>query len=172
MRRSNYFAIAAALVAGVALATADARAQLVCDEYAGDPAEGTPEWTQRDAQNVACGEQRTADANASPAFLAKYDEQVAIEQIEFATVTAPEWAAEPNRQHAGAGAVPESKVTDPFRSPEEWAATGHGRHLKFYFINSATGAKLRARLFAPNLENPPQIYPVLAFSPGLQSYNE
>jgi dienelactone hydrolase len=164
-RHSLRWLIALALLASAPAA----RAQLVCDEYAGDPAESTPEWTQRDADNVACGNQKATDADASPAFHAKYDEQVAIEQQEFATVTAPEWAAEPNRQHAGAGAVPESKVTDPFRSPEEWAAAGHGRHLKFYFISNG-GAKLRARLFAPNDET--GTYPLLVFSPGLQSYNE
>ena len=170
MRRSNYFAIAATCAA---LAASGARAQLVCDDYAGDPAENTPEWIQRDANNVACGYQRYQDAAASPAFLAKNQEQIAIEELEFLTVTAPEWAADPIvRVHAGAGAVPQSKATDPFRSPEEWAAAGRGRHLKFYFINSITGAKLRARLFAPNLTDPPQTYPVLAFSPGLQSYNE
>src|SRR5437773_9805486 len=103
MRRSNYLGIAAAVAASViAFAAPGARAQLVCDEYAGDPAEGTPEWTQRDADNVSCGEQRAADADASPAFQAKYNARMAIEQDEFATVTAPEWAAEPNRQHAGA----------------------------------------------------------------------
>jgi dienelactone hydrolase len=156
------------VIALALLGSAPARAQ-VCDEYAGDPAEGMPEWTQRDADNVVCGNQKAVDADASPAFQAKYDEQVAVEQIEFATVTAPEWAAEPTRLHAGAGAVPESKVTDPFRSPEEWAAAGRGRHTKFYFINGL-GAKLRARLFAPN--DTTRTYPVLVFSPGLQSYNE
>ena len=172
MRRSNFLRLAAALVIGIAWAPPAARAQLVCDEYAGDPAEGTPEWTQRDADNVSCGQQKADDADASPAFQAKYDEQVAIEELEFATVTAPEWAAEPNRFHGGAGAVPQSKVTDPFRSPEEWAAAGRGRHWKGYFINNATRAKLRARVFAPNLTVLPQTYPVIAFSPGLQSYNE
>ncbi len=165
-RHSSRWLIAFSLAAGVATA---AHAQLVCDEYAGDPAEGTQEWTDRDANNVACGQQRATDADTSPAFQAKYNEQVAIELIEFATVTSVEWAAEPNRQHAGAGAVPQSKATDPFRSPEEWAAAGRGRHTKFYFINSL-GAKLRARLFAPNDQT--QTYPVLVFSPGLQSYNE
>lgn len=153
----------------MSLAADGARAQLVCDDSVADPAEGTPEWTLRDANNVACGNQRFVDAGASPAFLAKYDEQLAVEELEFVTVTAPEWAAEPTRQHAGAGAVPQSKVTDPFRSPEEWAAAGHGRHAKFYFINSI-GAKLRARLFAPN--DTTRSYPILVFSPGLQSYNE
>jgi predicted dienelactone hydrolase len=161
-----------AFAAGVATVTPAAHAQLVCDEYAGDPAEGTPEWTQRDAENVECGNQKFSDADASPAFHAKYDEQVAIEVIEYATVTQPEWAAEPNRLHNPGTTVPASKVTDPFRSPEEWAAAGHGRHWKGYFINNATRAKLRARVFAPNLTDPPQTYPVLAFSPGLQSYNE
>ena len=105
MTRRSIFCLIASLA--LAAGAPAARAQ-VCDEYAGDPAEGTPEWTQRDADNVSCGNQKASDADASPAFQAKYDEQVAIEQVEFATVTAPEWAAEPNRPHAGAGAVPPS----------------------------------------------------------------
>src|SRR5213593_1855291 len=96
MRRSNYLGIAAAVAASViAFAAPGARAQLVCDDDAGNPAENTPEWTQRDANNVACGYQRYQDAADSPAFLAKNQQQVAIEEIEFATVTAPEWAADP-----------------------------------------------------------------------------
>ena len=46
--RSIGWLITFALAAGAPAA----RAQ-VCDQYAGDPAEGTPEWTQRDADNVA-----------------------------------------------------------------------------------------------------------------------
>jgi dienelactone hydrolase len=170
MRRSNYFAIATVCVA---FATSGARAQVVCDDDAGNPAENTPEWTQRDTTNVACGYQRYQDAADSPAFLAKNQQQVAVEELEFLTVTAPEWAADPVvRVHANCCSNPQSKATDPWRSPEDWAAAGRGRHVKFYFINSITGAKLRARLFAPNLTDPQQTYPVLAFSPGLQSYNE
>ena len=40
------------VVFAVALAAHGARAQLVCDGHADDPAPGTPEWTQRDADNV------------------------------------------------------------------------------------------------------------------------
>lgn len=153
----------------ISLAATAASAQLVCDEYAGDPNEGTQAWTERDANNVACGHQRYQDAADSPAFHAKFQEQVAIEEIEFATVTAPEWAAEPNRQHANCCTSPQSKVTDPFRSYEEWADAGRGRHLKFHFINEG-GAKLRARLLAP--PDAAGVYPALTFTPGLQSYNE
>src|ERR1700752_1886591 len=120
MRRSNYFTLAAVAAAGLLFAASNAHAQAVCDDDAGDPAENTPEWTQRDANNVECGNQKAADADASPAFQAKYNEQLPIEQLECATVTAREWPPEPNRYHGGAGAVPQSKVTDPFRSPEEW----------------------------------------------------
>lgn len=45
----------------------------MCDEYAGDPDADTVEWRDRDANNVVCSYQR---------------HQVAIEGIEFATVTA------------------------------------------------------------------------------------
>jgi dienelactone hydrolase len=141
----------------------------VCDQYAGDPEPGTEAWRDRDANNVACSYQRKTDAQSNPAFLAKYAEQVAIEHAEFTTETAPEWAAEPNRQHAGAATAPASKVGDPFRSPEEWAAKGRGRQLKFSIINR-DGAKLRARLYAPL--DTTRRFPVLTFTPGLQSYNE
>jgi dienelactone hydrolase len=141
----------------------------VCDQYAGDPAAGTPEWMQRDAHNVDCSYQRLEDAQSNPAYLAKVAEQQKVEAEEFATVTAPAWAAEPNRRRAAGGTAPQSKVGDPFRSPEEWAAAGRGRHLKFSFINR-DGAKLAARLYAPLDES--KTYPAVTFTPGLQSFNE
>jgi hypothetical protein len=171
-RHSSRWRLAHSFAAVAAFAAAGARAQVppVCDQYAGDPAQGSVAWTQRDANNVDCGYQRHRDAQESPAFLAKDQAEVAIAQQEFATVTAPEWAADPIvRLHANCCTTPDSKVGDPFRSPEEWAAAGRGRHLKFYFINS-NGAKLRARLFAPIDQT--QTYPALTFTPGLQSYNE
>jgi dienelactone hydrolase len=140
----------------------------VCDEYAGDPDFGSSEWTARDANNVSCSYQRHQDAQASPAFLAKHLEQTAIEHAEFLSTLA-EWAAEPNRQHVNCCISPQAKVGDPFRSPEEWAAAGRGRHEKFYFINS-NGAKVRARLYAPS--DTTKRYPAVTFTPGLQSYNE
>jgi dienelactone hydrolase len=178
---SRRVASATVLVAGVALLLA-ASAQAaptqtvppntapgICDQYAGDPSPGTPQWTDRDTNNVGCSYQRHVDAQTNPAFLAKDQQQIAIEELEFATVTAPEWAAEPNRQHANCCTSPQSKVGDPFRSPEEWAAAGRGHHLKFSFINS-NGAKLRARLYAPIDDT--RRYPAVTFTPGLQSYNE
>jgi dienelactone hydrolase len=140
----------------------------VCDEYAGDPEFGTQEWTDRDTNNVSCAYQRREDAQTSPAFHAKHQQQVAIEEVEFASTLA-EWAAEPNRLHVNCCIGPQAKVGDPFRSPEEWAAAGRGRHLKFYFINR-NGAKLRARLYAP--VDSTKRYPAVTFTPGLQSYNE
>jgi dienelactone hydrolase len=140
----------------------------VCDQYAGDPAFPSAAWVARDANNVGCDYQRREDAQASPAFLAKNAQQLTIEQAEY-QVTLAEWAAEPNRIHANCCTVPAAKIADPFRSPEEWAAAGRGRHQKFYLINR-NGAKLRARLFAPN--DTSKKYPALTFTPGLQSYNE
>jgi len=140
----------------------------VCDRYAGDPDPGTPAWTARDLNNVGCAYQRRNDAQASPAFQSKNAQQTAIEEQEF-TATSAEWAAEPNRIHANCCTSPSAKVADPFRSPEEWAAAGRGRQLKFSIINR-NGAKLRARLFAP-LDTSKR-YPALTFTPGLQSYNE
>ena len=112
--------------------------------------------------NVACDLQRQQDAQLIPAFLAKYKQQVAAEVAEFATATAPECAAEPTRLH-GPTSVAAAKVGDPFRSPEEWAAAGRGRQLKFSFINR-DGAKLRARLYAPNATN--TRYAAITFTPG------
>lgn len=140
----------------------------VCDQYAGDPAFGTNDWTARDVNNVSCSYQRHVDSHTSPAFLAKKEQQDALEAAEFATVTAPAWAAEPTRIHANCCTSPSSKVGDPFRTPEEWAAQGRGRHLKFSFINK-NGAKLVARLYAPRAGGK---HPALTFTPGLQSYNE
>ena len=182
-RRGRRSAVVIALTTAVALAVGAAPAPAapptqdvppntapgVCDEYAGDPAAGTLAWLARDANNVACDYQRLTDAQANPAYLAKVQEQTAIELTEFATVTAPEWAAEPNRTHLNCCSSPAPKVADPFRSPEEWADAGRGRHLKFSFINR-DGAKLRARLYAPT--DTSRTHPAVTFTPGLQSYNE
>ena len=83
----------------------------------------------------------------------------------------PSPSGRPSRTGATPTAAPArpSKVGDPFRSPEEWAAAGRGRHLKFSFINR-DGAKLRARLYAP--PGTAGRYPAITFTPGLQSYNE
>lgn len=140
----------------------------VCDQYAGDPDPGTPAWTARDLNNVDCSYQRRVDAQTSPAFQSKTAQQTAVEEAEF-TSTLAEWAAEPNRIHANCCTSPQAKVADPFRSPEEWAAAGRGRQLKFSIINR-NGAKIRARLFAPL--DTTRRYPALTFTPGLQSYNE
>src|SRR3954447_9864045 len=39
-----------------------------CVAPAGNPAPGTPEWQQRDAENVACSTERVRDQLLSPAF--------------------------------------------------------------------------------------------------------
>ena len=140
----------------------------VCDQYAGDPDPGTPAWTARDLNNVDCSYQRRVDAQTNPAFAAKNAQQTAVELAEFASTLA-EWAAEPNRLHANCCSSAQAKVADPFRSPEEWAANGRGRQVKFSIINR-NGAKLRARLYAPL--DTRRTYPALTFTPGLQSYNE
>jgi dienelactone hydrolase len=164
-------ALAAAVPAMAAPATQEVPPDTtagVCDQYAGDPDPGTPAWTARDLNNVGCSYQRRVDAQTSPAFASKSAQQTAVEVEEFASTLA-EWAAEPNRVHANCCTSPQAKVADPFRSPEEWAASGRGRQLKFSIINR-NGAKLRARLFAPR--DTGHRYPALTFTPGLQSYNE
>src|SRR5688500_15285904 len=95
---------------------------LVCDEYAGDPDPVLQrhEWQVRDANNVACATQRQQDAT-NPAFKSKY------------------LAA----SHAG---YPE--VTDPFRVPEEWAASGRGQMKRFTFLGNR-GTRMNARLYSP-----------------------
>ena len=135
----------------------------VCDQYAGDPDAGTPEWSARTRTTSSARTSGSPDAQANPAYLAKVAEQNAVEAQEFATVTGPEWAAEPNRLHLAGAAAFSARVGDPFRSPEEWAAAGRGRHLKFSFINR-DGAKLRARLYAPN--DTSRTYPAVTFTPG------
>jgi dienelactone hydrolase len=170
--------VVTALVVPAVAATAAAPTQTappnvapgVCDQYAGDPDAGTPAWAARDANNVSCDYQRHVDAQTSPAFLAKHQQQVALAEARF-PATLAEWAAEPNRVHANCCISPQAKVGDPFRTPEEWAAAGRGRHLKFSLINS-NGAKLRARLYAPVATTRVKRYPAVTFTPGLQSYNE
>jgi dienelactone hydrolase len=65
-----------------------------CAGPAGDPAPGTPEWDQREDDNVFCASQRNADTSANPAY------QAAVFQ-----------PANPGRSSNG---------MDPFREPTLW----------------------------------------------------
>jgi dienelactone hydrolase len=141
-----------------------------CDQPAGDPDPVTQRdaWMQRDAQNMACATERQQDSVSNPAFLRKW----AVENgtsVGSLLDRAAGQLAEPTRPHIGFGYwTPPSKVTDPFRDPEEWEAAGRGQMQRFSFVAS-TGAKLNARLYSPNAGSN---LPGLTFSPGLQSYNE
>jgi dienelactone hydrolase len=139
------------LVSGAARAEeeqAPETSPLVCDAYAGDPDPTLQraDWQQRDLNNMACSTQRQQDAT-NPAFKAKYADATARYADDFP-------------RQAG----------DPFRVPEEWAASGRGQMRKFTFLGNR-GTRMFARLYSPNPEVPGPL-PVIAFSPGLQSYNE
>ena len=61
-------------------------------------------------------------------------------------------------------------MADPFRSPEEWAASGRGRQLKFSHHQQQRRQAPRPPVCARSTR--PGAYPALTFTPGLQSYNE
>src|SRR4051812_30570290 len=89
---------------------APAQAAPDCDGPPGDADAGTPQWDQREADNVFCGPQRSPDPQATPAYSAA--------------------AAQVQAEHGGP--VPE----DPFRDPDRLA--GHRfRYERVSFRNQA-----------------------------------
>jgi dienelactone hydrolase len=141
---------------------------LVCDQYAGDPAFGTPQWYERDRNDVACSMQRQQDNLQNPAFFTKLAEENATAVAEEPGRLL-EQAGEPTRPRINPiSPTPTSRVGDPFRMPDDWEAAGRGQMERIRFVSS-TGAHLVARLYAPS---EPGTYPGIMFSPGLQSYNE
>lgn len=146
---------------------------LVCDEYAGDPDPQTEReaWLARDRNNQACSTERQQDNLRNPAFLRKW----AIENFEaygnYPGIITGE-LSDPMRLHLNPIYWnPSSKVTDPFRMPDEWEAAGRGQMMRFTFVSS-TGAHLNARLYSPFPDDSGGLLPGITFTPGLQSYNE
>jgi dienelactone hydrolase len=93
-----------------------------CDGPPAAAQPGTPQWDQREADNVFCGSVRSADATSNPAY------QAAAAQV----------------QERHGGAVPE----DPFRDPD--ALAGHRfRFERVSFARPSGGGDLQGMLFRP-----------------------
>ena len=92
-----------------------------CEGPAGDPQPGTPEWHQREAGNVYCGEQRFWDTTSNPAFAAAEAENLAR--------------------------TGQADMEDPFRDPWRWDGRRF-RHQEVSFDNGA-GDRLPGLLFRP-----------------------
>ena len=136
-----------------------------------DPATNQMAWEQRDGNNVACGSQRVQDELANPAFLALWARQAAAATGETPALVLAQ-AEDPTRPKTTIGALSRaSTVTDPFRNPERWAASGRGQQRRLTFVAS-TGAHLNARLYSPLPRPHERPLPAVVLLPGLQSYNE
>ena len=110
-----------ALTVAVAGASYAAPGDPDCDGAPAEAQPGTPEWDQREDDNVSCGEQRSRDTAANPAYQAA--------------------AAQVQAEHGGP--VPE----DPFRDP----AHLDGHRFRYEAVSFATPAadKLDGLLFRP-----------------------
>jgi dienelactone hydrolase len=126
-------------------------------------------WQARDLNDVECGSQRVQDQLANPAFLALWAQQAAVQVGTSPTALLAE-AQDPNRLKVTFPALLRmAAVTDPFRTPERWAALGRGRQQTLTFV-ATTGAHLNARIYSPM--SPVGRRPAVVLLPGLQSYNE
>ncbi|MDX6665995.1 MAG: hypothetical protein QOG68_2201 [Solirubrobacteraceae bacterium] len=165
--------LAAALVAAFVLtpAAAHAGADMSCLAAAGNPAAGTPEWQQRDTDNVRCSTLRNVDQLGSPAFgYANLTQGGALyaQQLQ-------DQAGEPDHPHGGLTTlIPGSKAADPFRTLDRWTAAGRGRVIPVKFT-SFNGAVLRGHIFAPpaSVPVPAGGFPGVVITDGsVQAYEE
>ena len=118
--RSSTGAASLALLA-LAGSAPGAHAQADCDGPAPDAEPNTPAWTQREADNVECGNQRSRDTESNPAY-----------------ATA---AAQVQAEHGG------PVHEDPFRDPERLA----GKRFRFERVTfpNTDGEQREGMLFRP-----------------------
>jgi dienelactone hydrolase len=144
---------------------------LSCFAPAGDPAPGTPEWVQRDAQNQYCASLRPRDQLASPAFGFGNLSQGAALYAEQMT----EQASQPTQPKGGVTTlIPGSKSADPFRTIKRWTEAGRGRVAPIAF-SALNGARLRGHVFLPPAGSPKPRggYPGVVITDGsIQAYEE
>ena len=142
-----------------------------CVGPAGNPASGTPEWNQRDAENQYCATQRQPDEVANPAFAAVFNQE-----------TAPAYAEqnvamfeEPGHPHVTlAQVIPGGTSADPFRTLDRWTAAGRGQVRAISFAAS-DGAQLNGYLFEPPISapKPENGYPGVVITTGsIQGYQQ
>ena len=177
--RRPVLALAAAACALSALAPAATFAQapnvagvdMSCVAPVGDPAPGSPEWVQRDLENMRCASLRNRDQLASPAFgfgnlaqgAAQYTEHLADE------------LSHPTDPNGGLTTrVPGASAADPFRTIKRWTEAGRGRVAPVTFT-ATNGSTLRGHVFAPpaSYPRPARGFPGLVVTDGsVQAYEE
>lgn len=152
------------------LAGSSRPARTACDLPAGDPdpAKDPDAWRARDRQNTECARQRDADQQGNPAYQAARD---AAAQRMFQEAMQDQ-LAHPTRPRATAPyLLPRNYYPgDPFRLPEDWAASGRGRLRRVSFVASS-GSHLRGALFAPRTAR--GLLPAVVFTTGsLQGFQD
>lgn len=142
-----------------------------CTGPAGNPAPGTPAWTERDELNQLCATQRQADELDNPSFAAVFDE-------ETPTLYADQNVAmfeEPGHPHVTlAQVIPGGSTADPFRTISRWTAAGRGSVTPISFAAS-DGAQLNGYVFSPpkSVAEPAGGYPGVVITTGsIQGYQQ
>ena len=123
-RSARVLSVTAAVVAAMALAAPASSAtpgEPDCDGPAPEAAPGTPQWEQRESDNVFCGQQRSADTQSNPLYTAA--------------------ATQVQAEHGGPVAV------DPFRYPPRLAGSRF-RYEPVSFTNQSGDAR-EGLLFRP-----------------------
>jgi len=142
-----------------------------CVAPAGNPAQGTAEWYQRDLQNQYCAGLRNRDQLASPAFGFGNLTQGATLYAEQTV----EQASDPTHPKGGITTlIPGSKGADPFRTIKRWTEAGRGRVAPVRF-KALNGAMLRGHVFVPpaSIKRPQHGYPGVVITDGsVQAYEE
>ena len=162
-------ACSAAAVAGMLPALAGSAPDPVdCIGPAGDPAPGTPEWQQRDLENMWCATQRQQDEADSPAFASAFARQT---PGLYVTQTG-EQLQEPTRPRLTLGQwVAGGSTTDPFRTLSRWQDDLHRGRVFPITFTAADGARLHGHVFLPPAGKAP--YPSIVITTGsIQGYQQ
>ena len=173
MRSRLLAACAVALFActGTAAAQTPFAVDTSCFAPAGDPAPGSPEWTQRDLHNQYCSTLRNRDQLASPAYgfgNLSQGGSLWLEQMidQFSDPTNP--------RGGFTTLIPGSRAADAFRTIKRWTGAGRGRVAPVRFP-SENGSTLRGYVFAPpaSVERPAGGFPGVVITDGsVQGYQE
>jgi dienelactone hydrolase len=142
-----------------------------CVAPVGDPAPGSPEWEQRDLDNMRCASLRNRDQLANPAFGFGVATQGAAQYAEH---LADELGHPADPNGGVTTRVPGATAADPFRTIKRWTDAGRGRVSPVSFA-AANGATLRGHVFAPptSMPRPAGGFPGVVITDGsVQAYEE
>jgi hypothetical protein len=144
---------------------------LSCVAPVGDPAPGSPEWVQRDLDNMRCASLRNRDQLVNPAFGYGLSTQGAAQYLEHLS----DELGHPADPNGGVTTrVPGATSADPFRTVERWTEAGRGRVAPVSFA-ALNGATLRGHVFAPpaSVPRPAGGFPGVVITDGsVQAYEE